>query len=133
MSYNAMKNKLNIDVQLLRNKTHHPLLLPPKMKSMRHQSEVSLGPPNPVNVAKLAETFRRGVSARKSNIRKSGIWSCLALYFLANSESMGRGGDAPVVILYPPESDPVDVLLVNIRLYFTKLVEDEMRNEMSTC
>ena len=103
------------------------------MKSMRHQIEVSLGPPNPVNVAKLAETFRRGVSARKSNMRKSGIWSCLTLYFLANSESTGRGGDAPVVILYPPESDPVDVLLVIIGLYFTKLVEDEMRNKMNTC
>lgn len=122
-----MKNKLKTDVQRSRNKTHHPLLLPPKMKSMRHQSEVSLGPPNPVNVAKLAETFRRSVSARESNIRKSGIWSCVTLYFLENSESTGRGGDAPVVILYPPESDPVDALLVIIQLYFTEPIEDEMK------
>ena len=122
-----MKNELSTDVQPSRNKTHHPLLLPPKIKSMHDQSEVSLGPLNPVNVAKLAETFRRGVSARKSNIRKSGIWSCFTLYFLANCESTGRGGDAPVVILYPPESDPVDALLVIIQLYFTKPIEDIMK------
>jgi hypothetical protein len=122
-----MKHKLNTDVQPFRNKTHHPLLLPPKMKSMRDQSDVSLGPPNPVYVAKLAETFRCGVSARKSNMRKSGIWSCVTLYFLANSKLIGRGGDAPVVILYPPESDPVGGLLVVIQLYFTKTIEDEMK------
>lgn len=50
--------------------TYHPLLLPPKMKSIRDQFLESVGGPNPVNVEKLDDIERRGASERRSTSLK---------------------------------------------------------------
>lgn len=64
----------------------------------------------PVNVAKLGATLRRGVCPLKSSILKAGSWFSPTAYLAAKVALMATGGDAPVIMLYAPESEPVEGL-----------------------
>ena len=113
--YNAIpihfpkKVGLSFSSTQIRETTYRRPLLPQRTKSILSHSEVSPGVSNLVYVAKFFETAWRGAFPRKSTNVKP-LPSLPVLYFVAKVVLIATGDAAPVMIIYPPEPEPVEGL-----------------------